>query len=59
MVAMPRRLTREQRLAGLVVAGVALSVLGSLARWQWLSLGIGMVTLGVVVMIVQRRQRAR
>ncbi len=52
-----RRLPPSQRLAALVVVGVALAILGSLAPWQWLTMGIGMVTIGIVVLIVQRRQR--
>ena len=55
---MPNRPVRRQRqLLLLAVAVVIFAVLPSIARWQMVALGFGLVAIGVALIVQGRRRR--
>ena len=55
---MPNRPVRRQRqLLLLAVAVVIFAVLPSIARWQMVALGFGLILIGVVLIVRGRRGR--
>jgi flagellar biosynthesis component FlhA len=55
----PNRAVRRQRqLLLLAVAVVLFAVLPSIARWQMVALGLGLVGIGVALIVQGRRRRS-